>query len=100
LCNLTRYWAAEAIFTDIRPDGTCTLSRPLPKDLPAGPVRVAVLKYLPFYPPRLNGAEPGQFRETMVGWLRYARTISDNTKRVLGTEGQSDPGFDVEVWNE
>ena len=52
LCGLTDYWAAEVLFTKIEPDGSVALSKPLPKDLPAGNARAATLKYLPFYPSR------------------------------------------------
>ena len=36
----------------------------------------------------------------MAGWLAYTRVIATEAKRVLGTEGAADAGFDLEVWNE
>ncbi len=103
LSNLSmKGWGAENLFTQIMPDGTCSLSKALGKDIPAGAHPAMTLKYLPFYPSRdkTTGREPSQFRETMNGWLSYISTISSNAKRVLGTEGTADAGFDVEVWNE
>ncbi len=102
LSNLSGNWGAETIFTQITSDGTCTLSRALTKDLPAGPALAMTLKYLPFYPSidKSTGQEPSQFRETMNGWLSYVNTIAANARRVLGTEGVADAGFDFEVWNE
>ncbi len=102
LSQLTDYWAAESLFTAIQADGTVTLSRALPKDLPAGKAAAATLKYLPFYPAKLkaDGSVPPAFAETMAGWLSYARAVAATAERVLGTGGKSDSGFDIEVWNE
>jgi len=101
LSNLTDYWAAEDIFTKINPNGEVTLSKPLPKDLPAGNVPAATLKYLPFYPSKLKSGEiPTQFTETMRGWLDYVKAVTTEAKKVLGTEGKPNAGFDVEIWNE
>lgn len=102
LSNLSGYWAAECLFTKIEKDGDVTLSRPLPKDLPAGRHPAATLKYLPFYPARLKatGMVAPEFAETMQGWLDYTQSIAANARRVLGTEGQPDAGFDLEIWNE
>src|SRR5207302_1409109 len=51
--NLTAYWKAEAIFTQIDPTTNAVqLSKPLAKALPAGTrISVHTLKYLPLYPP-------------------------------------------------
>ncbi len=102
LNNLTEYWAAEDIFTSLASDGTVTLSKPLPKDLPAGNASAATLKFLPFYPSKLKpgGQTPPQFTETMRGWLAYVKAITTEAKRVLGADGKPDAGFDVEIWNE
>jgi hypothetical protein len=102
LNGLTDYWAAEALFTKVAPDGTATLSKPLPKDLPAGNAGAATLKFLPFYPSSLKADKsvPPEFTETINGWQQYIQTIGDNAKRVLGTEGKPDAGFDFECWNE
>jgi hypothetical protein len=100
--NLTDYWAAEVIFTQIDPDGTVQLSKPLPKDLPAGDMTAVTLKYLPFYPAKrlADGAVPPEFTETMQGWLSYVEAIATQAKAVLGTDGAGDAGFDFECWNE
>ena len=102
LSELTDYWAAEVLFTKIEPDGSVALSRPLPKDLSAGNAKAATLKYLPFYPSRrkADGQVAPEFEQTMAGWLAYTRVIATEAKRVLGTEGAADAGFDLEVWNE
>jgi hypothetical protein len=93
--NLTKYWAAEALITAM--DGNrLTLSKPLPKAVQAGTqLPFATLKYRPF-------SEPGtdDYRETMAGWQRYTRTVAGLVADALGTAGQDDLGFDIEVWNE
>ena len=91
LSSLTHGIAAEAIFTAIDfKTGVCTLSKPLPKDLPSDkPVNIATLKYLPFYP-----VGTPQYEESATGWVKYAHLV---------TKLASDAGldeFDVEVWNE
>ena len=95
LSQLTQYWAAEALITAI--DGkTVMLSKPLPKDIAAGShVPMATLKYRPF-------AAPGSddYKETVAGWLRYVDTVEQFVRDALGTQGQKDAGFDLEVWNE
>lgn len=102
LNGLTDYWAAEALFTRVDADGTAALSKPLPKDLPAGKAGAATLKFLPFYPSRLKADKsvPPEFTETINGWQRYIQAVGDNAKRVLGTAGKPDAGFDFECWNE
>ncbi|MCR4412111.1 MAG: hypothetical protein NUV77_06760 [Thermoguttaceae bacterium] len=102
LSGLTDYWAGEVLFVKTGPDGLIELSKPLPKDLPAGKAHAATLKYLPFYPSRRasDGRVPPQFAETMAGWLDYTEAIAREAQRVLGTEGSPDAGFDLEVWNE
>lgn len=95
LSNLTGYWAAESLITDI--DGnTITLSKPLPRDIEAGTsVSMATLKYRPFEPPNFGG-----YRETMDGWQRYVGTVARFVTGVLGTTQSRDKGFDMEIWNE
>ena len=101
LNQLTDYWAAEDFFTKIDPDGTATLSKPLPKDLPAGNVPAATLRFLPFYPPAgLDGKTRREFRETLAGWVDYVAAITGEACRVLRSDNPQDAGFDLEVWNE
>lgn len=95
LSDLTDYWAAEALITDVNGQ-TVTLSKPLPVALTAGRrVKMATLKYRPF-------SEPGSpdYAETLAGWTRYVGTVSDFVAKQLGTVGQADLGFDLEVYNE
>jgi len=88
--------AADVLFTSVRRDGTATLSKPLPRDLPAGGQPAATLLYEPFGPPRLAGGRRNpRFERTLNGWLDYTRTIVREARAVLG-----DDEFDVEVWNE
>lgn len=91
ISNLTTFRAAEAIITRIDPaTGDCTLSIPLPKDLPADkPVHVATFKYLPLYP-----IGTPEFDETSAGWLRYVERICS----ILREAGIDD--YDLEIWNE
>ena len=96
LSNLTGYWAAEALITAI--DGhTVTLSKPLPKAIPANTrVSMATLKYRPFSPP---GTPEGE--ETLNGWRRYVETVARYAGEALGTaDNRGDKGFDLEIWNE
>ena len=81
------------MFTKIDRDGTATLSKPLPKDLPVGNVQAATLKYLPFYPPKgADGKTPPEFRETLEGWIDYVETITREARRVLGTANAQGSG--------
>ena len=95
LSQLTDYWAAEALITKM--DGaTVTLSKSLPKDIPAGAdVPMATLKYRPF-------AAPGSddYNATMDGWKRYVGTLTRFVAGALGTTDAPDKGFDMEIWNE
>ena len=102
LNQLSDYMAAESIFTSVDAEGTAALSKPLPKDLPAGKAPAATLKYLPFYPSKIKstGKTPPEFEETMQGWLDYVKVITNAAKKALGTENAKDAGFDLEVWNE
>jgi hypothetical protein len=71
LSGLSDYWAAEALITSINAEtGEVTLSKPLPKDLQAGVVPMATLKYAPLHPV----ASP-EFGETAGGWVNYALRV-------------------------
>lgn len=95
LSNLSDYWAAEALITDIS-GNTVKLSKPLQKRIKAGTsVSIATLKYLPFSPP--NGKD---YANTISGWQSYVDTVANFAAEVLGTTQSSDKGFDMEVWNE
>jgi len=117
LSQLTDYWAAEAMITAIDPGtGVVTLSKPLPKPIPAGKsVPMATLKYRPFEPPTLpNGAPNPIYAETMTGWDQYLLTVARFVTHALNEAGPTSPeyaalwphptagdaGFDMEVWNE
>jgi hypothetical protein len=90
LSGLTDYWAAEALITSIdKATGECVLSKPLPKDLKAGKVPMATLKYLPLHPPGTP-----EFDETAQGWIKYASLAG----RICVAAGIDD--FDFEVYNE
>lgn len=90
ISGLSEYWAAEALITAIdEKSGVCTLSKPLPKDLKAGNVSMATLKYLPLYPVGTK-----EFDETAEGWVKYALMICKLAKDA-GIEQ-----FDIEIWNE
>lgn len=95
LSQLTDYWAAEAIITNI--DGnTVTLSKPLPKAIAAGTMQgMATLKYLPFGPP-----DAPDTAITMAGWQHYVLTVARLAVDALGTADADDKGFDMEIWNE
>ncbi len=72
------------------------LSKPLPVPLAAGTgLPFVTLHYAPFSQP----GSPGN-RETMQGWLRYVDIVCETALSALGTEGQADCGFDLEIWNE
>jgi hypothetical protein len=94
--NLTGYWAAEALVTDIHGQ-TLVLSKPLPKDLGiAGTViHMATLKYRPFSAP---GSDDD--KRTLEGWQHYVGTVARFVAQTLGTVGSKDLGFDIEIWNE
>jgi hypothetical protein len=94
LCNLSDYWAAEALITAIDGD-TVTLSKPLPKALAKSQhVPIATLKHRPF------GQAGSDFDDTMAGWLRYVDMVTTFVTESLGTAGSMDKGFDLEIWNE
>jgi hypothetical protein len=95
LSNQTEFWAAEIL--TVRTEGDrWFLARPLPRSLRAGQVvGLATLRYEPFA--RLD--EP-RTRTTLAGWARYVTTLGGFVGQALGTEGDIDRGFDLEVWNE
>ena len=81
--------------------GKCTLSAPLPNDLPQGATTLVKLKYQPFSGPVFKDGTPNPAsQETLNGWMRYIRTVSEIVREDLGTVGKPDAGFDFEVYNE
>ncbi|TVY10917.1 PA14 domain-containing protein [Paenibacillus cremeus] len=81
--------------------GQCILSDALKADLRSGSQNLIRLKYRPFSGVQFSdGTKNGAAQETIDGWLNYVATVSDFVARRLGTKGQADAGFDVEVWNE
>jgi Concanavalin A-like lectin/glucanases superfamily len=91
-----QYKAADVIFTTKDADGWVTLSKPLPRDLPAGSYAASTLKYEPFQRPLLADGTPNPaFEETMQGWLDYVRAVTAEVRSTLGSDA-----FDVEIWNE
>lgn len=90
LSELSEDWAAEALITAIDyTTGEVTLSKPLPKALPAGELSVATLKYAPLYP-----VGTPEFEETSLAWAAHAVNVC----RIARDCGVKD--FDVEIWNE
>ena len=87
--------AATLLFTGVAPDGTVTLSRPLPYAIGAGPRAASTLMYPPFAPPELGPGRPNPaFDQTMNGWLSYVGVVTRNARQIFGS------GFDLEIWNE
>jgi hypothetical protein len=90
------YKAADVLITSVDGSGLATLSRPLPRDLSAGPHPGSTLRFPPFGPPTLeNGSRNPLFEYTMHGWLLYVQAVTREARAVLGNDH-----FDVEVWNE
>jgi hypothetical protein len=81
--------------------GMANLSAPLNYGVNEGPIQFWTLKYAPWggftYS---NGTNNTLGWETWQGWQYYIRAVMDAAMDMLGTAGTSDPGFEVEVWNE
>ncbi|MEI7727971.1 MAG: hypothetical protein WCO56_00250 [Verrucomicrobiota bacterium] len=90
LNGLSDYWAAEGLITAINEQtGEVTLSKSLPKDLKAGKLPMATLKYAPLHP-----VGTPEFEETAAGWVRHALHLC----RLAEAAGAKE--FDLEIWNE
>ena len=87
--------AISDLITSISAQGQATLSRPLEKAVPAGPVTATTLLAAPFGPVTVDGRPNPYFQATMRAWLHYVGVITSTAKRALGDEN-----FDVEIWNE
>jgi len=93
---LHAYKAADILFTGVSADGTATLSKPLPEQLPAGSYPATTLAYRPFEQPLLGDGSPNPaFEATMAGWLSYVDLVTREARAALGSTD-----FDIEVWNE
>ena len=90
LSGLTDYWAAEALITSVDAQtGEVALSKPLPKELKAGPVAMATLKYAPLYP-----VGTPEFDATAAGWVKHALHVCQLA------EAAGVRHYDIEIWNE
>lgn len=82
--------------------GTVTLSAPLLKPISAGNLILLELLWAPLalsykYS---NGTDCPFVQESLDGWMEYVNVTLTLAQNLLGTQGKSDVGFDVEVWNE
>ena len=101
--SLTDYKAAAAIITAVDTNsGRCELSKPLSSDLKAGQnIDLSILKFKPFGGAVFADGQPNPAaEETLGGWMQYVTAVCRLARESLGTEGQPDCGFDLEVWNE
>ena len=90
LDQLTEYWAAEILITEVNQETReVTLSKPLPKDLAAGEIRLTTLKYAPLHPVGTT-----EFDATVAGWVGHTLRVC----RLAREMGIRD--FDIEIWNE
>lgn len=101
------YCSAKPLIIAVQADGTCQLSGPLGQDMKAGGENLRELKYLPIHGVKLKGAddktnaeEAASDQAMLDGWKGFVSGICDVAIEGLGTKGQADAGFDLEVWNE
>jgi len=88
--QLSDNWAAEALITDINFETReVTLSKALPKPLPAGEIAITTLKVPPLHP-----VGTPEFDETVAGWIAHTLRVC----RLAREAGIDD--FDLEIWNE
>ncbi|WP_284641768.1 hypothetical protein [Paenibacillus silviterrae] len=97
-----RYHAMFPVITQVNVEaGRLTLSAPLPQAVSQGGLTLIELKYQPFAGTVFADGRPNPAaQETLDGWMQYVRTVTGYARSALGTEGQADAGFDLEVWNE
>ena len=92
------YKAASRLVTAIN-GNTVTFSKPLLDDVPVGLLGpgfwFTTLAFRPF-------SKPGEwdFPLTMAGCSQYPLDVAKWAATALGTVGQADVGFDLEIWNE
>jgi hypothetical protein len=102
LCNAGDYVAACPLITKVdAATKKCQLSMPLKKALKAGQLELQTLKFQPFAGAIFDDGQPNPAaQETLDGWMKYVVAMCTVAKEALGTDGQPDAGFDLEVWNE
>jgi hypothetical protein len=99
--NGAEYCAAKPLITSVDADGTCHLSMPLGEDFKAGRLSLHELKYQPLQgAKRKDGTPVPEAQAVVEGWKEYVRSTAEMVVEALGTAGQPDAGFDIEVWNE
>lgn len=86
---------AGTLFTSVTRDGAARLSKPLDRDLPAGPVPASTLRFAPFGAATVDENPNREYEHSLNGWLSYTDAVTRFVKSVMGG-----PKFDVEVWNE
>ena len=95
------YIANYPTITSLDPDGTAHFSAALPFDIKAGQFNLVQTKYQPFQGSKLKDGTPvPAAQETVDGWMKYVESVAKSALEALGTAGQPDAGFDIEVWNE
>jgi len=88
--------APGILITSVGTGGVATLSRAIPRALPAGPHPGTTLLYAPFSAPKLPDGSPNPaFQATLNGWLSYVGAVTGLARSIFGPGG-----FDIEVWNE
>lgn len=96
------YCAGRPLVAAVDADGMCHLSMGLLTDIKAGSTPLLTeMKYQPLQgSQRADGSKVPEAEETVEGWLKYVAEVCAVAKEALGTDGQADAGFDLEVWNE
>ncbi|WP_159882581.1 PA14 domain-containing protein [Paenibacillus puerhi] len=96
------YQSMYPVITSVDPvTGRCELSAPLPRAIAKGDLMLRLFKYQPFSGATFQDGTPNPAaQETLDGWVRYVKTVTNYVKKNLGTAGAADAGFDLEVWNE
>lgn len=95
------YQTMYPVITGCDITGLCTLSAPLPKDLPAGALELNKLLVQPMAGTVFADGTPNPAaQETLDGWLGYVKATTAFVKKVMDSKNPADAGFDVEVWNE
>jgi len=93
---------AFPLITNVAANGVCHLSAPMKKPIGKGWVMTKTLLYVPFMwgPIFKDGTPVPGARDTYRGWELFVKAVCAAAQEYLGTKGQPDSGFDLEVWNE